>query len=562
MNWKESIGYIIGGSLRGSLRVRLTANSDDVQEGSFAVIEGDKMIFYGLVTDIQLGATDPRFADEKFESRVDSVLAGMLQGQTLFTNLEVMPVLMQDTVAEDEISSGEENTTPRPVKTVPVHHSPVRLAEAGDIDQIFGSGDKKKNFIVGTTREQGLPIRIDMEKFVKRSSGIFGATGTGKSFLTRMILAGLVQYDQSSMLVFDMHNEYAYTGLDSDKGTQVHGLHDKFGAKVSVFGLGADTVIHGYHPETLEISEADIQPEDILLLSKQLNLKETSENTLAALVTTFGREKWFTKFKNMKSSPKESGNSEKSDYPPDSIQGWAEKVGVNQMAATSFHSKLRRLFNSSYLIEADRIASNGLTMMIDNLKNGRHVILSFGKHEKDLDYLLVANLLTRRIRDEWVKQSEAYSSDRISNPEPRPLVFVIEEAHKLMSREMASQTIFSTIAREMRKYYVTLLVVDQRPSQIYDEVMSQLGTRISGWLGDDADISAVLSGLASKEQLRGMLSHLQEKEEVLLLGWGVPMPMPVRSRRYDDTFWEEILGKKVNTMQEKSLEENLEDLGF
>ncbi len=566
MNWKESIGYIIGGSLRGNLRVRLTTNPDEVQEGSFAVIEGDNTIFYGLVTDIQLGATDPRFADEKFESRIDSILAGMLQGQTLFTNLEVMPVLMQDTVAEDEISSGEENTSPRPVKTVPVHHSPVRLAEAGDIDQIFGSGDKKKNFVVGTTREQGHPLRIDLEKFVKRSSGIFGATGTGKSFLTRMILAGLIQYNKSSVLVFDMHNEYAYTGIDTDNGTQVYGLHDKFGAKVSVFGLGAETVIHGKNPETLEISEADIQPGDILLLSKQLNLRETSENTLAALTSSFGRDKWFTRFKKMKSMSKETiideNGVEKSVYPPDSIEGWAEKKGVNQAAATSFHSKLRRLFNSSYLIEADRIASNGLATMIDNLKNGRHVILSFGKHEKDLDYLLVANLLTRRIRDEWVKQSEAYSSDRISNPEPRPLVFVIEEAHKLMSREMAFQTIFSTIAREMRKYFVTLLIIDQRPSQIYDEVMSQLGTRISGWLGDDADISAVLSGLASKEQLRGMLSHLQEKEEVLLLGWGVPMPMPIHSRRYDDAFWEELLGKKANTIQEKSLEENLEDLGF
>ncbi len=75
-------------------------------------------------------------------------------------------------------------------------------------------------------------------------------------------------------------------------------------------------------------------------------------------------------------------------------------------------------------------------------------------------------------------------------------MIVVEEAHKLLNREMAAQTTFSTIAREMRKYYVTLLVIDQRPSQIYDEVMSQLGTRVSGWLGDEDDIRAVLSGLA------------------------------------------------------------------
>jgi len=109
---------------------------------------------------------------------------------------------------------------------------------------------------------------------------------------------------------------------------------------------------------------------------------------------------------------------------------------------------------------------------------------------------------------------------------------------------------------------VTLLVVDQRPSQIYDEVMSQLGTRISGWLGDDTDISAVLSGLSNKDQLRGMLSHLQEKEEVLLLGWGVPMPMPVRSRRYDDVFWEELLGAKANNTKERTLEAFNQSLGL
>ena len=138
-------------------------------------------------------------------------------------------------------------------------------------------------------------------------------------------------------------------------------------------------------------------------------------------------------------------------------------------------------------------------------------------------------------------------------------MIVVEEAHKLLNREMAAQTTFSTIARELRKYYVTLMIIDQRPSQIYDEVMSQLGTRISGWLGDDDDIRAVLSGLAGREALRGMLARLQPKEEVLLLGWGVPMPLPVRSRRYDDTFWEELLGKKG---KRKSADEINKELGF
>jgi DNA helicase HerA-like ATPase len=162
--------------------------------------------------------------------------------------------------------------------------------------------------------------------------------------------------------------------------------------------------------------------------------------------------------------------------------------------------------------------------------------------------------LTRKIRNAWEKKTNEFRTH--GKAEPRPLIIVVEEAHKLLNREMAAQTTFATIARELRKYYVTLLIVDQRPSQIYDEVMSQLGTRISGWLGDEDDIHAALSGLAGREALRGMLARLQPKEEVLLLGWGVPMPLPVRSRRYDEAFWKELLGGK------KSDAQSLKELGF
>jgi hypothetical protein len=54
-----------------------------------------------------------------------------------------------------------------------------------------------------------------------------------------------------------------------------------------------------------------------------------------------------------------------------------------------------------------------------------------------------------------------------------------------------------------------------------------------------------------------MLARLQPKEEVLLLGWGVPMPLPVRSRRYDDEFWQELQGKG-----KMSKGKAIEDLGF
>ena len=88
--------------------------------------------------------------------------------------------------------------------------------------------------------------------------------------------------------------------------------------------------------------------------------------------------------------------------------------------------------------------------------------------------------------------------------------------------------------------------------------MSQLGTRITGWLGDADDIQSVLTGLAGRDALRGMLARLQPKEEVLMLGWGVPMPILVRSRRYDDAFWEELQADKPK----RSNDQIMDELGF
>src|SRR3990172_8057651 len=85
------IGYVVGGGLKENLRVRLTIPAQQVQEGSFVVIESGNWLYYGLVTDMQLGATDPRFADEQSEKRLPPDLANLLHGQTLYTNLVVLP---------------------------------------------------------------------------------------------------------------------------------------------------------------------------------------------------------------------------------------------------------------------------------------------------------------------------------------------------------------------------------------------------------------------------------------------------------------------------------------
>ncbi|MDD2922012.1 MAG: ATP-binding protein [Anaerolineales bacterium] len=564
MSKNESIGYIVSGGLKESFRARLTVEAQEVQEGAFVVMQNSNWRYYGLVTDIQLGATDPRFADEQTEARFPPELAKALHGQTLYTNLEILPALMQDIgpaldSREYKLWRAENPSDPNPipVKTVPPHHTPVEMAKPEHIAGIFGDPSADGNFIIGYTREQGHPVCVNLDKFVQRSSGVFGATGTGKSFLTRLVLAGLMNHNKASVLVLDMHNEYGFDDVASDTKAKVIGLKTKFKSKINVVGLGGGALIRGETPDfNLEIAMSDISSSDVEMLSRELNLRETTPTILNALYMTF-RDDWFRRFRAMNREEVEieddKGKTKRVPH-PDSVAAWANENGVNVMAAEALHDKLRRLFNKHYIVE--KPAADSVSQIINSLEAGKHVVLSFGEHESDLDYLLVSNLLTRKIRAAWEDKTNAFRSH--GKGEPRPLIIVVEEAHKLLNREMAAQTTFATIARELRKYYVTLLIVDQRPSQIYDEVMSQLGTRISGWLGDDLDVQAALSGLSGKDSLRGMLSRLQPKEEVLLLGWGVPMPLPVRSRRYDENFWKELLGGKGK----KSEAENLKELGF
>jgi hypothetical protein len=563
---QKQIGYIVAGNLKDCLRVRLTVPAQDVQEGSFVVIRSNDWQFYGLITDLELGATDPRFADEQSHERFQPAVSDLLQGQTLYTTLEVLPTLMMEIGPEPGSPEyktwleqrAEIRSQPIPVKTIPSHHAKVVLAGAGDVAEIFGEESEKGFFRIGSTREQGHPVCIDLAKLIQRSSGIFGATGTGKSFLTRIILSGLIKAKLASLLIFDMHNEYGLDDQSSDTHESVPGLKGKFPAQVRIIGLGRTGTIRGQAPDfNLEFAESDIQPEDIELLTRELNLKETTSATLDALAASFGRSGWFSAFKAMKPGSTIEDDNGKHIPAPDSVEAWALENNVNTLAAASLHNKMNRLFHLPYLV--DQPAANGLNEIIKSLEGGQHIVLSFGDHESDLDYLLVTNLLTRRIREKWVDLTNAHRSHPEKAAEPQSLVIVLEEAHKLLNHEMAGQTTFNTIAREMRKYGVTLLIVDQRPSQIYDEVMSQLGSRICGWLGDDDDVHAVLAGLAGRDALRGMLARLQPKEEVILLGWGVPMPLIIRSRRYDGTFWKELLGKSGGKADEARI---MKELGF
>ena len=298
----------------------------------------------------------------------------------------------------------------------------------------------------------------------------------------------------------------------------------------------------------LEISPQTITPRDILNMSTLLNMTDNAYLVLQTAVSHFG-DRWFKSFTGL--SPHKMLDPDKVPL-PGSLAHFANLSHLHPASVRSAWSKLQGVASRGYIHQ-----NKSLTSVIDCLENGKTVIVNFGRFETDMDLILVSNILSRLIRSRWVDKTNEFRSGA-SSQAPTPLTIWLEESHKLLNSEVARQTTFGILAREMRKFGVTLGVIDQRPSEIDPDVMSQIGTRISGWLGDASDIRGTLAGISDRG-LSEQLARLAPKQEVLIMGWGVPIPVTVKVRDFFQ-LEKELKGKSVSTKQ--SADESIKELGF
>jgi len=67
--------------------------------------------------------------------------------------------------------------------------------------------------------------------------------------------------------------------------------------------------------------------------------------------------------------------------------------------------------------------------------------------------------------------------------------------------------------------------------------MSQIGTRVTALLDNERDINAVLTGVSGARALREVLARLDTKQQALIMGHAVPMPVVIQTRTYDTDFY-------------------------
>ena len=522
---------VVAGSLNDGLEVRLDPQTslEDVKVGTFVSIQGEESRFFAVVTDISLGATDPTLPGNPPDVS-NPFIASVVSGTTAYGVIKVEPMLALSVDGH------------QPAKTIPGHFSAALTATDADIELVFGAEDDR-HFSIGTPLDMETKLCLDIEELVQRSNGVFGKSGTGKTFLTRLLLIGILQKGSASNLVFDMQSEYGWKGY-SESGSEVKGLKQLFSSQVAVFSLDEESSRRrGLSPDyVVRIGYEEIEPEDISMLRETLGLSETAADAAYSLNSKFGRKRWLTRFLSVDG---------------EELRELASELNVNDRALSTLRNRLSRLQRLRFIDEES--AHDSVNQIIRYLDRGMHVVLEFGRYGSNLAaYILVANLLTRRIYQRYVDLSERASGDR--SREPRPLVITIEEAHKFLTPAVASQTIFGTIAREMRKYNVTLLVVDQRPSQIDEEVMSQLGTKITCLLDSERDVDAVLTGVSGSRKLRSVLSKLEPKQQALALGHALPMPVVIQTREYGTPESYRELGFRDAAELRAQMERDVEEL--
>jgi len=551
--------------------------------GKFLVVRGRKARFFCMLTDVSLGTSSLRIIANPPEPE-DDFLREVLAGSGTYGTINLAPMLMfipaLEVAEQLFITNGDANQSGRngskkslngkapiasmetqsssemqllPVKTIPSHFSPVYEATEHDFRSVFGWEDdpQRRNFAIGQPLDMEVPVCLDLDRFVERSNGIFGKSGTGKSFLTRLLLSGIIRRQAAVNLIFDMHSEYGWEAVSEGKNCQtVKGLRQLFPHQVQVYTLDPEsTKRRGIKDaQELYLSFDQIEIEDINLVRGELNLSEASLDNANILFGEFGKH-WITQLISMTN---------------EDIQIFCDEKRGHKGSIMALQRKLMRLENLKYIRSAS--PHNYVQQILKSLESGKNVVIEFGSQSDMLSYMLVTNMITRRIHKAYVKKSEIFLQSKNPLDRPTQLVITIEEAHRFLDPAIVKHTIFGIIAREMRKYFVTLLVVDQRPSGIDNEVMSQIGTRITSLLNDDKDIDAIFTGVSGGASLRSVLAKLDSKQQALVLGHAVPMPVVVRTRPYDAQFYSEIADPDWQEMPDKELfsiaESARADLGF
>jgi hypothetical protein len=478
---KRVIGEVVDASVLGGINVKLSlTNPENIKTGYPVIAEGERYDFYCVVADVfnpPVDVVDSLATSDLGKLSIPAVSPGLQKGY--FGSVFYSKVLLEPIQLIDKKSGAMTD-----VETIPPYFTKVRLATRNDVKAIYQP--TRTSMPIGNLR--GIPefeIPIDFDKLTQKAFALLGRTSAGKSFLNKIICNFIIKTGVASVFLFDMHNEYGtYSATDNSRGLKFY-----FPEKIEWLTLDPEK---NKEAAPFFIDPHSITPEDLILAITDLTTR--MQDAIWTINGTRGTKDLLTAIRSTQ---------------PGTV------ATIPDSTLLGLQARNARLDRLQFLRPKPKSAKeDSFTIMLRKIRDGKSIVLDFGRYGKEsMVYLFVANIISRRLHEIYTDRGEDL---------PRLVIF-LEEAHKFLAPEVAELTIFSILAREMRKFNLIVSIIDQRPSKIDDEVMSQLGNRMILSLKDPKDLSAALSGIP-KAKIWTNIAQSIPLRTALIVGDAVRVP--------------------------------------
>ena len=404
--------------------------------------------------------------------------------------------------AEEKLT-GKLHAFRRGVTRYPVPGAMVYPATTADLRQVYASDGRSAITIGKVYPTKDIRAGIYVDAMLGKHFALLGSTGTGKSTSAALILHRICEAAPDGHIVMvDPHGEYASAFRNT-------------GMILDVSNLQMPYWIMNFeeHCEVLLTSNGNERQVDADILAKCL-LKSRQKSRLAENMSKITVD-----------SPIPYLLSDLSNELQDAM-GKLDKA-TNSAPYMRIKNKLdeiksdpRYQFMFSGMLVADTM-NDFIAKIFRMPSNGKPIsIIDVSGVPSDITATVVA-VLSRLVFDFAIWSRDERTS---------PILLVCEEAHRYVPNEQNADgnsvgTILSRIAKEGRKYGISLGLITQRPSDLAEGVLSQCGTILSMRLNNDRDQDFVRA--AMPEGARGFLDAIPalRNRECIICGEGVAIPI-------------------------------------
>ncbi|HEX4272483.1 MAG TPA: DUF87 domain-containing protein [Rhizomicrobium sp.] len=405
----------------------------------------------------------------------------------------------------------------RGVSNLPSLGDAVLLADKHDLTRVYAPPQAASIKIGSLFQDDSVPARLLVDDLLAKHFLIVGSTGSGKSSAVTCILQRLLaEHAHAHVLILDIHNEYsgAFGGLVEPINLDNFSLPFWMLDFTEMVAALVSRDAH-YDAEVEILSDAVVHAKKRYSESataRSGTLRRSDSNNMVITVDT---PTPFRMSDVVAWLDEQLGRLERSQFllPYRHLKGRIESLATDQRYNFMFGSLSVQDTMSDVLARLFRVPGEGRPISVIDLSTVPPEILD-----------VVISVISRLAFDlaVWSKGG-------------RPMLLVCEEAHRYApateTKFLPTRQALSRIAKEGRKYGLSLALVTQRPCELDSTIFSQCGTavclRLSGQRDQEVIRGSTYEGMLDLVDFLPLLGD----REAIVLGQGVSMPMRVR---FDD----------------------------